>query len=273
MRLQIPSGLFLAFGLMPVLTACGPAATPATPSNVNNPGPQATGRPPATSSPPVSSAPSSTAHHEIRGQILRAAGQPLGAAKVLLLGEQDQELTSLKTDNNGTFAFPNLAAGNYRIRFTHPDDLQGNPLVEYKPTENRSTDFFDQLTSQKIHFEGSQSQRIDVAPLTVGWKPNLTPEAGTVSTNHFPNFSWGAAPNASSYAMELLNLNASPFYRSPDQSGVTYQLQELKGNQGSSSGQAIKGGEYLYRVRVGFTPGSIPGPEYGYSTVVRLRFE
>ena len=210
---------------------------------------------------------------EIRGTILRAAGQPLGAAKVILLNGQDQEVSSLKTGDNGTFAFPNLGSGNYRVRFSLADDIQSVPVIEYKPRETRTTEFFAQVTSQSISLDGQQTKPVEVSPITVGWKPNLAPNEGTVTTNQFPNFSWEAAPNASNYTLELLNTNGTPFFRSGDQGGVTYQLRELNGNQGSSSGQALKGSERYFRVRVGLNPGTSPGAEYGYSTAAKLKFE
>lgn len=214
----------------------------------------------------------STGKSEIHGTIVRDGGQPLSAARVLLLDGADKELRSLKTGANGDYSFPNLAAGNYRVRFSLQADNAPNPVIEYKGTDARSTEYFAQVTSQSVSLDGS-GKSVGVSPMSVAWKSFLSPADGHVSTNGFPDFSWQAAPNATSYAFELLNTDGSPFYRSPDQSGLSFHLTELKGNQGSSNGQALKGAERLFRVRVGLNPGTAPGAESGYSTAARLQFD
>lgn len=213
-----------------------------------------------------------TGKSEIHGTIVGDGGKALSGSKVLLLDGSDKELRSLKTGTNGDYAFANLGSGNYRVRFSLQADNAPNPVVEYKGSDARSTEYFAQVTSQSISLDGS-AKSVGVSPMTVAWKPFLSPADGHISTNAFPDFSWQAAPNASNYTFELLNTDGSSFYRSPEQSGVSFHLTELKGNQGSSSGQPLKGAERLFRVRVGLSPGTAPGAEYGYSTAARLQFD
>ncbi|HEY9843807.1 MAG TPA: carboxypeptidase-like regulatory domain-containing protein [Candidatus Obscuribacterales bacterium] len=212
---------------------------------------------------------------EIRGTILRAPGQPLNEAKVLLLsGNPEKEMASLRTGANGTFAFPNLAAGTYRVRFTLTASDEDKALIEYNFGEARTTEFFAQLTSQSVSFDGQAAKLVEVSPLTVGWKPGLEPHDKSISTDRFLGFSWQPAPNARNYVFELLKLDGSEFFRSPEQAGTDFELTSFKGNAGSANGQPIqKGGQYYYRVRVGLHPGTSPGADYGYSTVTRLKVE
>lgn len=232
---------FLAIGL---LTACGP-------------NPAASG---------------SGSKSEVHGTVVSAPGQPLSGSKVVLLDASERELASLKTGGDGGYSFPNLAAGSYRVRFDLQADQNAGPLIVYKGSDVRTTEFFSRLTSQSLRLDGQES--IGVAPLVVAWKANLAPNEGHVGTNQYPTFRWDAAPNARQYAFELLKADGSVFFRSADQAATSYQYTSLKGNQGAYDGQSLqKGGEYLFRVRVGLNAGSTPGPEYGYSTVAKLTFD
>lgn len=213
---------------------------------------------------------------EINGMIQREPGQPMTDAQVLLLNSSDQQVASLRTNSNGGFSFPQLAAGTYRVRFAQTTEASLNkPLLEYRPQEDpRSNEFFAQVTSQAISYNGQAAQTFTVSPISTIWKPQLNPEGGTISTNRFPVFSWQTAPQARSYAVELLNPDASVFYRSPDQSTTGFELRDLKGNQGSFNGQPLqKGSQYYYRVRANLNPGTSPGPEYGVSAATLLTID
>ncbi len=216
-------------------------------------------------------APSATGNFkaEINGVVQREPGQPMTDSRVALITESGQEVASLRTNSNGGYAFQQLAAGTYRVRFSQTDDVTGKPVLEFRPEqEPRTNEFFAQVTSQPISFNGQSTQSFTVSAISTLWKPDLNPTGGgaTISTNRFPVFSWQPTSQARSYAVELLNPDGSLFYRSPDQSATTFEYRDLKGNQGSFNGLALqKGSQYYYRVRANLNPGNTPGPEYGVS--------
>ena len=218
-----------------------------------------------------------TAKSEIRGTIQRAPGQPLGEARVLLLrldGNTEQEAANLRAGSNGSFSFPNLAAGNYRVRFAQSADQQNGAQLRYRPEQDpRTAEYFAQLTSQSVSFDGMQASSVELKPLVVGWQPKLAPQEGSVSTNSFMHFDWEPVSGARAYAIELLKPDGSLFYRSPEQAEVGFTLKQFTGNQGANNGQALKGNTLHYRVRAYFPASNPAGADYGISTQTPLKFD
>jgi hypothetical protein len=177
----------------------------------------------------------------------------------------------MRTSPDGRYRFSNLGAGNYRVRFSLSEDDSVNYLMEYHKAETRTTQFFHQITSQTIGYDGATARTIEVSPFIVGWNSNLQPPDGEVNLDRILTFSWNAPPRAKSYQLEIYTASGAPFFRSETLTKTEFDYSNPKRNLGSFNGQVFaKGQTYQYRIRVELEPGTSPGAEYGVSTAPKI---
>lgn len=264
-------------GTLMALVACGPApSTNTQPSSRPSSGSTASGTPStggttsaSPTPPPV--APKGNEKAVITGLIQRVAGENLNDAKVVLTDTSDRVVSSVRTSPDGRYRFANLGAGNYRVRFSLSEDDAVSYMMPYRKDQARTTQFFHQIASQAIGFDGAAARTIEVSPFIVGWDSNLQPPDGEINLDRTVTFSWNPPPRAKSYQLEIYTESGAPFFRSETLSKTEFDYANPKGNLGSYNGQVFaKGQTYQYRVRVELEPGTSPGAEYGVSTAPKI---
>jgi hypothetical protein len=192
----------------------------------------------------------------ISGSVVKSNLSPAESATLVLIqriGQQDRDVQIVRSDNNGSFRFNDVAAGEYRIAFVLQSESERkdpqSPAKRYDPEKDPATgQSFSFISTGNFTFNGTSTSSIQIPQINIGWSTNLEPHSKSVGNNQPIRFSWGSAVGAQSYSLDIRDGNNNAFYKSPEISGNTFTWSDLTGNQGSNQGVKLRAGTYYYLV-------------------------
>lgn len=214
---------------------------------------------------------SGTQTASITGSVVKADLTPANNATLVLIqrtGNADRDVQIVRTGSDGIYRFTNIPAGQYRLAFVlqTEDERKNNTTKYYSPTDDLASRYFSFITTGDFTYTGTAGSAYQVPQLNVGWVSGLSPHGTSVSGTGPVNFSWAQVQGATSYILDIRDSNNNPFYKSNELTGTSFSWSDLKGNQGSNNGVAVRPGTYYYIVNARLNRSNIgtgPTPTYG----------
>ncbi|MGV3524693.1 MAG: carboxypeptidase-like regulatory domain-containing protein [Candidatus Sericytochromatia bacterium] len=189
----------------------------------------------------------------------------------------DRDVQIVRTDSNGQFRFSGIPAGEYRLAFVlqSESERKEGATKYYDPVADLQTaQYFSFITTGNFNYDGNSSTSFQVPQLNVGWVSNLDPHNETVDADESIAFNWSPVDGATSYIVDIRDSNNNPFYKSPAVTTNRFIWSDLRGNQGSNSGQEVRPGQtYYYIVNATLSranTGDGPTPTYGGTALAKF---
>lgn len=208
----------------------------------------------------------------ITGSVVKADMSPARNATMVLIqrtGGTDRDVQIVRSDNNGQYRFGDIPAGEYRLAFVlqTESERKNNTTKYYNPSQDaQSGQYFSFMTTGNFTFGGNSGAAFQVPQMNVGWVSGLEAHGKTFDSDGPINFNWTSVEGATSYIVDIRDSNNNPFYKSGELKSTSFSWTDLKGNQGSNNGVAVKPGAYFYIVNARLNRSNVgngPTPTYG----------
>lgn len=215
---------------------------------------------------------SGTQKASITGSVVKADKSPARNATLVLIQKVngvDKDIQIVRSDDSGQYRFTDIPAGEYRLAFVlqSEDERKNKTTKYYDPTNDvQSTQYFSFMTTGTFPYDGKSGAAYQVPQMNLGWISNLDTHGKTFDGSSPIDFGWNTVEGAMSYYVDIRDGNNNPFYNSGELKTNSFSWTDLKGNQGSNKGVALKPGTYYYIVNAKLDrtgSGDGPTPNYG----------